>query len=364
MQGQPLLDDDLSWMDSMTGGEIFLTDENVAPVMPMPDAPETGLGTEPADQPFEMDMSNISSSLMQSVAERGSSSKRPVDRSVPSSSNNEATNAASTPVRALAMEQPRLDDGLGGETGLLEEPRAPVVLTTDEPETRQRTEQAHQSFETNTKSISSSSMMDDVLRMCVLPLIACKVTVGRPSFSLLEDLNYTISKSELVTEAWFYDLMIDNANFLLKISFRKIVIVNCENMRSLCPSMDGITELEILHLDVGSFLKNLSLTHKKMRCTVRSRARWIWHCATGEAGSIFMALNEDQKASNKSKAALHGLLVAHQTGFVRVVLESDCLSLNLSSTTSSIGKLLHSLANLGRLVEHVTVLMEVSPSSV
>uniref|UniRef100_A0A6N2MFJ0 Uncharacterized protein n=1 Tax=Salix viminalis TaxID=40686 RepID=A0A6N2MFJ0_SALVM len=99
----------LSWMDSMTGGEILLTDENVAPVMPMPDAPETGLGT---DQPFEMDMNNISSSLMrdvefrsgtekmtwelmQSVVERGSSSKRPVDRSVPSSSNNEATNAAS-----------------------------------------------------------------------------------------------------------------------------------------------------------------------------------------------------------------------------------------------------------------------------
>ncbi|KAF9663252.1 hypothetical protein SADUNF_Sadunf17G0019000 [Salix dunnii] len=166
MQGQPLLDDDLStWVDSMTGGEI----------LPMPDAPETGLGTEPADQPFEMDMSNISSSLMQSVAERESSSKRPVDRSVPSSSNNEATNAASTPVRGLASEQeeqPRLDDGLGGmdiliggETELVEEPRAPVVLMTDEPETRQRTEQAHQSFQANTKSISSSSMMDDVLRM-------------------------------------------------------------------------------------------------------------------------------------------------------------------------------------------------------
>ncbi|KAG5226488.1 disease resistance protein [Salix suchowensis] len=110
---------------------------------------------------------------MQSVAERGSSSKRPVDRSVPSSSNNEATNSASTPVRGLAIEQPRLDDGLGGmdiligrETELVEEPRAAVVLMTDEPETRQRTEQAHQSFETNTKSISSSSMMDDVLRMC------------------------------------------------------------------------------------------------------------------------------------------------------------------------------------------------------
>ncbi|KAG5226477.1 disease resistance protein [Salix suchowensis] len=158
MQGQPLLDDDLSWMDSMTGGEIFLTDENVAPGMPMPDAPETGLGTEPADQPFEMDMSNIF------IAERGSSSKRPVDRSVPSSSNNEATNAASTPVRGLAIEQeeqPRSDDGqggmdilIGGETELVEEPRAAVVLTTEEPETRQRTEQAHQ------------SLVDDVLRMC------------------------------------------------------------------------------------------------------------------------------------------------------------------------------------------------------
>uniref|UniRef100_A0A6N2MX45 NB-ARC domain-containing protein n=1 Tax=Salix viminalis TaxID=40686 RepID=A0A6N2MX45_SALVM len=174
MQEQPLLDDELSsWMNSLIGGEILLTDENVAPRMSMLDAPETGLGTEPADQPFEMDMSNISSSLMQSVVERGSSSKRPVDRSVPSSSNNEATNAASTPVRGLAIEQPRLDDGLGGmdiliggETELVEEPRAAVVLMTDEPETRQRTEQAHQSFEMNTKSISSSSMMDDVLRMC------------------------------------------------------------------------------------------------------------------------------------------------------------------------------------------------------
>ncbi|KAG5233059.1 disease resistance protein [Salix suchowensis] len=184
MQGQPLLDDDLSWMDSLIGGEILLTNENVAPGMLMPDAPKTGLGTEPADQPFEMDMNNISSSsirdvefcsgtekrtweLMQSVVERGSSSKRPVDRSVPSSSNNEATNAASTPVRGLAIEQPRLDDGLRGmDILLVEEPRAAVVLMTDEPETRQRTEQAHQSFEMNTKSISSSSMMDDVLRMC------------------------------------------------------------------------------------------------------------------------------------------------------------------------------------------------------
>ncbi|KAJ6690993.1 hypothetical protein OIU74_015634 [Salix koriyanagi] len=120
-EGQPLLDDDLSWMDGLIGEEILLTDENVAPVMPMPDAPETGLGRDPADQPFEMDMNNISSSLMrdvefssgtekmtwelmQSVAERGSSSKRPVDRIVPSSSNNnEAANAASTPMN------PRLD---------------------------------------------------------------------------------------------------------------------------------------------------------------------------------------------------------------------------------------------------------------
>ncbi|KAJ6289816.1 hypothetical protein OIU78_025686 [Salix suchowensis] len=122
MQRQPLLDDDLSWMDSLIGGEILLPDENVAPGMPMPDALETGLGTEPADQPFEMDMSNISSSLMRDVAERGSSSKRPVDRSVPSSSNNEATNAA---VPGLAVRG--LDDGLGGMDILfVEEPRAPV----------------------------------------------------------------------------------------------------------------------------------------------------------------------------------------------------------------------------------------------
>ncbi|KAJ6691008.1 hypothetical protein OIU74_015649 [Salix koriyanagi] len=152
-EGQLLLDDGLSWMDSLIGGEIWLTDENVAPVMRMPDAPETGLGTEPADQPFEMDMNTISSSFMrdvefssgidrmtwefmQSVAERGSSSESPVERSVPSSSNIEATSAAPTPVRGLAIEQeeqPSLDDGLGwmdilirGETELVEEPRAPV----------------------------------------------------------------------------------------------------------------------------------------------------------------------------------------------------------------------------------------------
>ncbi|KAJ6420599.1 hypothetical protein OIU84_028028, partial [Salix udensis] len=171
MQGQPLLDDGLSWMDSLIGGEIFFADENVAPGMPMPDAPETGLGTEPTSQPFEMDMNNISSSLMrdvefssgtekmtwelmQSVAERGSSSKRPVDRIVPSSSNNnEATNAASTPVRGLAIKQPRLDDRLAGRD-----------ILTDEPETRQGTEQAHQSFEMNTECISPLSMMDDFFR--------------------------------------------------------------------------------------------------------------------------------------------------------------------------------------------------------
>ncbi|KAJ6289813.1 hypothetical protein OIU78_025683 [Salix suchowensis] len=136
MQGQPLLDDELLWLNSLMQQEILLTDENVAPGMLMPDAPETGLGTEPADQPFEMDMNNISSSLMQSVGERGSSSKRTVDRSVPSSSNNEATNSASTPVRGLAIEQeeqPRSDDGqggmdilIGGETELVEQPRAAV----------------------------------------------------------------------------------------------------------------------------------------------------------------------------------------------------------------------------------------------
>ncbi|KAG5226480.1 disease resistance protein [Salix suchowensis] len=106
MQGQPVFYDDLSWMDSLIGGEILLADENVAP----------GIGTE-----------KMTWELTQSVAERGSSSKRP-----------------------------RLDDGLGGMD----------IFIVDEPETRQRTEQAHQSFEMNTKSISSSSMMDDVLRMC------------------------------------------------------------------------------------------------------------------------------------------------------------------------------------------------------
>ncbi|KAJ6690994.1 hypothetical protein OIU74_015635 [Salix koriyanagi] len=102
MQGQPLLDDELLWLNSLMQQEILLTDENVAPGMLMPDAPETELGTEPADQPFEMDMNNISSSLMQSVA-------------------------------IEQEEQPRSDDGqggmdilIGGETELVEQPRAAV----------------------------------------------------------------------------------------------------------------------------------------------------------------------------------------------------------------------------------------------
>jgi disease resistance protein RPS2 len=55
-------------MDRMIGGEIVLTDEEtMVPSILMPDAPETGLGTEPAGQTFEMDMNNISSSLMKDV---------------------------------------------------------------------------------------------------------------------------------------------------------------------------------------------------------------------------------------------------------------------------------------------------------
>jgi hypothetical protein len=128
-QGQPLLDD-FSWMDRMTGGEIVLTEETMVPSMLMPDAPETGLGIEPADQPFEMDMNNIpyllmrngelssgtenmTWELMQAVSERGSCSKMPVDKSVPSSSNNEGINAASTALRGLEMEpeeQPLSDE--------------------------------------------------------------------------------------------------------------------------------------------------------------------------------------------------------------------------------------------------------------
>uniref|UniRef100_A0A6N2MK22 Uncharacterized protein n=1 Tax=Salix viminalis TaxID=40686 RepID=A0A6N2MK22_SALVM len=85
-------------------------------------------------------------------------------------------------------------------------------------------------------------------------LIACKVTVGRPSFSLLEDLNYTKSKLALVTEAWFYDLMIDDAIFLFEISFTKVVFVNCQNMRILC-RLDRF--IEILHLDGLMILETL-----------------------------------------------------------------------------------------------------------
>ncbi|KAF9663255.1 hypothetical protein SADUNF_Sadunf17G0019300 [Salix dunnii] len=248
--------EDLSWMDDLIfGGEILLTDENVAPVIPMPDVPETGLGTEPADQPFEMDMSNIF------IAERGSSSKRPVDRSVPSSSNNEATNAASTPFRGLAVEQPRLDDGLAGmdilnsgETGLVEEPRAPDVIMTDEPETRQRTEQAHQSFETNTKNISSSSMMDDYqrTRLIVKQIYALALAVG-------------------VREATGCSSKVDGHDYF----------------------HEG---------------QVLLAAHKR-----------IQHQLSVILGEV--------------RAALHGLLVAHQT------------------------------VNLGRVVEHVTVLMEDAPSS-
>jgi disease resistance protein RPS2 len=187
-QGQSLLDD-FSWMDGMIGGEIVLTEEAMVPSMLMPDAPETGLGIEPAVQAFETDMNNITSSLtrdvelssgiesrelMQAVTERGSCSKMPVDKSVPSSSNNEGINAASTALRGLEMEQeeqPLSDERgrkgflIGGETELVEEPRAHVVLMPDEPETRQRTEQAHHSFEMNLNNFSSSSMRDFELRI-------------------------------------------------------------------------------------------------------------------------------------------------------------------------------------------------------
>jgi len=193
-EGQPLLDDGLARMDKMIRGESVLTEETMAPSILMPDAPETGLGTEQAGQAFEMDMNNISSSLMnnvelsngienmtwelmQSVAERGSSSNRPVDKSVPSSSNNEAINAASTPVRCLEMEQqepPLFDEGLGwrniwirGETEIVEEPRAPVVLMPDEPETRQRIEKTCQAFEMILNNISSSSTRDVLLRIYI-----------------------------------------------------------------------------------------------------------------------------------------------------------------------------------------------------
>ncbi|KAG6742518.1 hypothetical protein POTOM_053390 [Populus tomentosa] len=130
-QGQSLLDE-FSWMDSLTWEEIVLREETMVPSMQMPDAvPETGLGIEPAVQPFEMDMNNI---------------------------------PYSTALWGFEMEQeeqPLSDERgwkgflIGGETELVEEPRAPVVLMPDEPETRQRTEQAHQM-----NNISSSSMRD------------------------------------------------------------------------------------------------------------------------------------------------------------------------------------------------------------
>ncbi|XP_073261749.1 probable disease resistance protein At1g61300 [Populus alba] len=153
-QGQSRLDD-VSWMDGITGGEFFLSEETMVPSMLMPDAPVTGLGIEPAVQAFETDTNNItlhgieSRELMQAVTERGSCSKMPVDKSVPSSSNNEGNNAASTALRGLEMEQeeqPLSDERVRkgflivGETELVEEPRAPVVLMPDEPETRQGTE--------------------------------------------------------------------------------------------------------------------------------------------------------------------------------------------------------------------------------
>ncbi|XP_011037050.1 PREDICTED: uncharacterized protein LOC105134363 [Populus euphratica] len=188
-QGQSPLDDGLSWMYEMIGGEIVFTEENAALGMHMPDAPETGLGIEPAVQAFETDMNNFTSSLTRDVelssgiesrelmragTERGSCSKMPVDKSVPSSSNSEAIKAASTALRGLEMEQeeqPLSDERgqkgflIGGETELVEEPRAPVILMPYEPETRQRTEQAHQSFEMNLNNISSSSMRDFELRI-------------------------------------------------------------------------------------------------------------------------------------------------------------------------------------------------------
>nr|TKR90608.1 hypothetical protein D5086_0000231690 [Populus alba] len=115
--------------------------------------------------------------LMQSVAERGSSSKRPVDKSVPSSSNNEAIKAASSPVRCLEMEQEEpplfyeslrwMDIWIRGETGIVEEPRAHVVLMPDEPEPRHRTEKTCQAFEMILNNISSSSMKDFLLRIYI-----------------------------------------------------------------------------------------------------------------------------------------------------------------------------------------------------
>ncbi|KAG6741383.1 hypothetical protein POTOM_054617 [Populus tomentosa] len=265
-QGQSRLDD-VSWMDGITGGEFFLSEETMVPSMLMPDAPVTGLGIEPAVQAFETDTNNItlhsieSRELMQAVTERRSCSKMPVDKSVPSSSNNEGINAASTALRGLEMEQeeqPLSDERgrkvflIGGETELVEEPRAPVVLMPDEPETRQRTE----SFVVRGSSSKRPVHKHDFRVFQSgrrFSQIAWKVTVGRPSFSSLEDLNYTRSKSMLtmlglIKEAWFYDLMIDNATSLSPWFITKVVFVNCQNMRSLCRSFET-GGLDILHLD-------------------------------------------------------------------------------------------------------------------
>ncbi|KAG6742521.1 hypothetical protein POTOM_053393 [Populus tomentosa] len=261
-QGQSLLDDGLSWMDGITGGEFFLSEETMVPSMLMPDAPVTGLGIEPTVQAFETDTNSItlhsieSRELMQAVTERGSCSKMPVDKSVPSSSNNEGINAASTALRGLEMEQeeqPLSDERgrkgflIGGETELVEEPRAPVVLMPDEPETRQRTE----SF-----VVRGSSSKRPVHKR-------------RPSFSSLEDLNYTRSKSKMIKEAWFYDLMIDNATSLSLCFITKVVFVSCQNMRSLCPSyvFGGFKELEILHLDGLIILETLFEVPSGLGCS-------------------------------------------------------------------------------------------------
>jgi len=182
-QGQSLLDDGLSWMDSLIGGEFLLTEETRAPGMLMPDAPETGLGIEPADQPFEMDMNNITSSLTRDVE---------LSSGIESRELMQAVNGI-TAMRGLEMEQeeqPLSDERgrkgflIGWETELVEEPRAPVVLMPDEPETRQRTEQAHQSFEMNLNNISSSSMRDFELRTgrpTMSPELMQSVVERRPS---------------------------------------------------------------------------------------------------------------------------------------------------------------------------------------
>ena len=89
-----------------------------------------------------------------------------------------------------------------------------------------------------------------------LSQIACKVTVGRPCFSSLEDLNYTRSKLGLIKEAWFYDLIIDNATFLFPGLVTKAVFVSCQNMRSLFPSVVNGGP-QILHLDGLIILETL-----------------------------------------------------------------------------------------------------------